>query len=93
MAEQFKEFIIPIPGSLVCELRDQQAHLFLEKRREASTVTALREALRKIDIDNNGTISFIEYCLYHYNLSLIQLFETKESHISSLREELDSAIT
>ena len=43
------------------ELDEFQAHKFLEFLGETLTVVALREKLRKIDLDANGKMALLEY--------------------------------
>jgi hypothetical protein len=50
-----------------CELDEFQAHKFLESLGETLTVVALREKLRKIDLDANGKMALLEYLAYKYS--------------------------
>lgn len=74
------------------ELSEYTMHLFLERRDETTTVTELRDALKKIDLDANGSISFIEYLLYKYNHTLEELFAEKENSSAALLRALEDAI-
>jgi len=93
LAEEFKSYNPDDAADGVCELDEQQAHIFLEKRGEAATVVELRDALREIDIDMNKKVSFIEYCMYKYKKTLAQLFdENKPKALAHLLKALDEAI-
>ncbi|EGD82771.1 hypothetical protein PTSG_03421 [Salpingoeca rosetta] len=90
LAEEFKKYA-PDTG-VVRELEEDKAHLFLERRGETLTVVELREALKKIDLDSNNRVSFIEYCLYKYGKTLEELFEEKDHKIEHLLRKLEEAI-
>jgi len=62
IASQFKKFAKPD----ACDLEEQQAHLFLEKRDETLTVAELRKYLKEIDFDNNRRTAFLEYALWKW---------------------------
>ena len=47
-----------------------QAHKFLESLGETLTVIALRERLRKIDMDLNGKMALLEYMAFKYSKSV-----------------------
>ena len=40
------------------------------QRNETMTIREMRDALREIDVDANGKICFIEYCLFKYKKTL-----------------------
>jgi len=63
IASQFKKFVGK-PDA--CDLEEQQAHLFLEKRDETLTVSELRKYLKEIDFDNNRRTAFLEYALWKW---------------------------
>ena len=52
----------------------------------------LRDALRLVDLDANGKVSFIEYCLFKYKKTLRDLFEAKKGDNAALRKILEAAI-
>eukprot|EP00730_Choanoeca_flexa_P002483 TRINITY_DN11065_c0_g1_i1.p2 TRINITY_DN11065_c0_g1~~TRINITY_DN11065_c0_g1_i1.p2 ORF type:complete len:252 (+),score=112.68 TRINITY_DN11065_c0_g1_i1:1203-1958(+) len=90
LAEEFKQYA-PDTG-VVRELEEDKAHLFLERRGETLTVKELRDALKEIDVDSNGRVSFIEFCLHKYKFTLAQLFEEKDHQIEHLLKALEEAI-
>jgi len=94
LAQDFKKYgpKTAVPGS-VCELEEDAAHLFLEKRNETLTVRELRDALRAIDIDMNKKMSFIEFLLWKFQKSLQDLFEEKPGNIAHLLAQLEEAIS
>ena len=61
-------------GRAVQELDEFQCHQFLEKRGETLTVRDLRDKLREIDIDSNGSVALIEYLLFKYDKTLEDMF-------------------
>lgn len=76
------------------ELEEDRAHLFLESRGETATVVELRNELKKIDIDCNLKISFIEFCFFKFNKSLAEYFDPPEGPPPQhLLDALDEAIT
>ncbi len=52
------------------ELDEFEAHKFLEFLGETLTVVALREKLRKIDVDANGKMALLEYLMFKYEKSI-----------------------
>eukprot|EP00164_Ancoracysta_twista_P000594 GFYU01000786.1.p1 GENE.GFYU01000786.1~~GFYU01000786.1.p1 ORF type:complete len:264 (+),score=127.53 GFYU01000786.1:96-887(+) len=75
LAAEFKKYAPnPEENSLVRELDEHQAHIFLEKRGETATVVELRDALAEIDLDKNRNVAFIEYVLWKFHKNLSQLF-------------------
>jgi len=88
LADEFKKYG-PQTGK-IRELDELQAHIFLERRGETLTVTDLRERLKKIDLDSNNKMAFIEYCLFRYEKTLKDLFEAKPNE--ALLAKLDKAI-
>lgn len=80
-------------GTTIQELDEFQCHQFLEKRGETLTVRDLRDKLRDIDIDSNGSVSLIEYLLFKYDKTLDDMFtETDECVDPELLEILKRAI-
>ena len=61
-------------GKVVQELDEFQCHQFLEKRGETLTVRDMRDKLREIDIDSNGSVALIEYLLFKYDKTLDDMF-------------------
>ena len=56
------------------------------------TIREMRDALREIDMDANGKICFIEYCLFKYKKTLTELFAEKPQNLAALLKALDEAI-
>jgi hypothetical protein len=56
-----------------CELDEFGAHKFLESLGETLTVVALREKLRKIDLDMNGKMGLLEYCCFKYSKTVQEI--------------------
>jgi hypothetical protein len=88
-AQDFKRYG---PKSGVCELEEDAAHLFLEKRSEALTVRELRDALRAIDIDMNKKMSFIEFLLWKYSKTLKDFYAERPGNLAALLAKLEEAI-
>jgi hypothetical protein len=68
------EFLRYAPDNNAKDLDEFQAHRFLEKRSETLTVVELRSFLKDLDLDKNNRLAFIEYLLYKYKKTLVQLF-------------------
>jgi len=51
------------------------AHYFLEKKLETLTVVELRNYIKDIDLDKNHCVSFIEYAVWKYKKTLVDLFK------------------
>jgi len=49
-----------------CDLDEFYSHKFLENYGETLTALELRDAMRKIDINHDNRVSFLEYLLYRY---------------------------
>jgi hypothetical protein len=80
-------------GQAVQELDEFQCHQFLEKRGETLTVRDLRDKLREIDIDSNGSVALIEYLLFKYDKTLEDMFtETADGVDPELLEMLRKAM-
>ena len=56
-----------------CELDEFLAHKFLESFGETLTVIALRERLRKIDLDCNGRMALLEYLASKFDKSVQEI--------------------
>jgi len=61
-----------------CELDEFQAHKFLEFLGETLTVVALREKLRKIDMDANGKMALLEYLAFKYGKTVQQIIDAPQ---------------
>eukprot|EP00035_Acanthoeca_spectabilis_P012155 m.215912 g.215912 ORF g.215912 m.215912 type:complete len:949 (-) comp15544_c0_seq9:2511-5357(-) len=75
-----------------CELELHQAHVFLKQRGHATDTHELQQVFDKIDIERNSKMSFLEYCLFSYGISLAQLFQVRSTHSASYLRALDDAI-
>lgn len=60
------------------ELDEFQAHKFLEAFGETLTVVALREQLRKIDLDVNGKMGLLEYLAFKYDKTVKQILDAPQ---------------
>jgi len=56
-----------------CDLDEFYSHKFLETYGETLTALELRNAMRKIDINHDNRMSFLEYLLYRYSQSVEEL--------------------
>jgi len=70
------------------ELDEFQAHKFLESLGETLTVVALREKLRKIDLDCNGKMALLEYLCFKYQKSVKQIIDAPQG---DNQKEVDEA--
>lgn len=57
------------------ELNGPLAHKFLEDRKQAETYLELQRILKIIDLNNNGRMAFVEYCVFQWNKSIEDLFK------------------
>merc|ERR1719145_463669 len=64
-----------------------EAHRFLEKNGQALTVVAMRQELKKIDIDTDNKMSLLEYCVYHFKTDVKVLM----SRPQGINEEVEKA--
>lgn len=60
------------------ELDEFEAHKFLESLGETLTVVALREKLRKIDLDANGKMALLEYLMFKYNKGIREVIDAPQ---------------
>jgi len=56
-----------------CDLDEFYSHKFLETYGETLTALELRNAMRKIDINHDNRMSFLEYLLFRYTQSVEEL--------------------
>jgi len=56
-----------------CDLDEFYSHKFLETYGETMTALELRNAMRKIDINHDNRMSFLEYLLYRYEQTVEEL--------------------
>jgi len=61
-----------------CELDEHTAHKFLESLGETLTVLALRDKLRKIDLDCNGKMALLEYFCFKYGKTVRQVIDAPQ---------------
>jgi hypothetical protein len=89
LGTQFKKYL-PESGQ---ELEEDMLHRFLEVRGETKTVVEFRDALKKMDIDQNRKTAFIEFCMWKYNKGLGELFAPAGKNVTKeLLEALERAI-
>jgi len=60
------------------ELDEFQAHKFLESLGETLTVMALRDKLRKIDLDANGKMALLEYLCFRFSKAVQQVINAPQ---------------
>jgi len=68
-----------------------ESHRFLEKQGQTLTVVAMRQELKKIDIDTDNKMSLLEYCVYHYKLNIDELMEKPQGTNEAL-EKAEAAL-
>jgi len=89
LGTQFKKYL-PESGQ---ELEEDMLHRFLEVRGETKTVVEFRDALKKMDVDQNRKTAFVEFCMWKYNKSLAELFAPAGKNVTKeLLEALEKAI-
>jgi len=65
-------------------LDEFEAHKFLESLGETLTVIAMREKLRKIDLDSDGKMSLTEYLVFRFNVKVKVLLERPQGQNEQL---------
>jgi len=94
--EQAEEFwnYVQLAASLDQKKGDQgnamdefEAHKFLEKNGQPLTVVAMRQELKKIDIDTDHKMSLLEYCVYHFKTPIATLM----SRPQGINEDIEKA--
>jgi len=88
IASQFRKFAVKD----ACDLEEQQAHLFLEKRDETLTVAELRKYLKEIDFDNNRRTAFLEYALWKWKKTPSEWIKELDSPKKGGTAALEAAI-
>jgi len=73
-----------------CELDEFWSHKFLESLGETLTVVALREKLRKIDLDANGRMALLEYLCFRFSNSVHDAVHNPQGG-SDNQKEVDAA--
>eukprot|EP00483_Globobulimina_turgida_P012297 UN12319 len=68
-------------------MNEFEAHRFLEKFGQTLTVVAMRQELKKIDIDSDNCMSLLEYFIYHYKLDI----DTLMTRPQGVNEEVEKA--
>eukprot|EP00486_Rosalina_sp_Unknown_P003693 CAMPEP_0201575598 /NCGR_PEP_ID=MMETSP0190_2-20130828/20903_1 /ASSEMBLY_ACC=CAM_ASM_000263 /TAXON_ID=37353 /ORGANISM="Rosalina sp." /LENGTH=240 /DNA_ID=CAMNT_0048005437 /DNA_START=90 /DNA_END=812 /DNA_ORIENTATION=+ len=68
-----------------------ESHRFLEKNGQTLTVVAMRQELKKIDIDTDNKMSLLEYCVYHYKLDIDTLM-TRPQGVNEALEKAEAAL-
>lgn len=59
------------------EMGQFEALQFLTKRGEGKTARQLSDALKSMDYDKSGTLAFIEYLLFTFNKTVVDLFSNR----------------
>jgi hypothetical protein len=72
-------------------LDEFQSHRFLEKFGQTLTVVAMRQELKKIDIDTDNKMSMLEYFVYHYGLDVATLM-TRPQGVNEDLEKAEAAL-
>lgn len=90
LAEEFKTFAVKMRGQVIQELDEFECHQFLEKKGLTKTVRDMRDELRAIDIDSNNRVAFIEFLLFTYKKTVVELFAAKPNQ--ALLDKLEEAI-
>ncbi len=70
--------------------RSPSAHAlrFLEKKGLTKTVKDMRDDMKAIDLDSNNRVAFIEFLLFTYKKTTVQMFTAKPSdHLVAMLEE------
>jgi len=78
------------------ELDEFWSHKFLESLGETLTVIQLREKLRKIDLDANGKMSLLEYLMFKYSKTILEVLNAPQGDpkvIQKAQEELQAVQT
>eukprot|EP00039_Didymoeca_costata_P009607 m.127369 g.127369 ORF g.127369 m.127369 type:complete len:437 (+) comp14544_c1_seq1:67-1377(+) len=95
LAEEFKAYLPDEadPEKATC-LEEFPAHVFLERKGQALSVSELREVMRNICADDNDMtkFSFIEYLVWSYQKTLRELFLVKPYDMEPLLKGLYQAI-
>lgn len=68
------------------ELDQIMAARFLEEANAAMTSSARKEAMRKIDQDNNGKMSLLEYCIWKYSKTVEAVENAPQGKAKEIRE-------
>lgn len=73
------------------ELEENQAHKFLQDQGNAISAIQLRNALRRYDVDRNNKVSFVEYCMLHFDKDMAALMTNDIDGDPALLAKLASA--
>jgi len=78
-----------------CELDEFWSHKFLESLGETLTAIALRDKLRKIDLDMNGKMALLEYFAFKYSVTVFDICDAPQGdnskELAIAQEKLTSA--
>jgi len=69
------------------ELDEFWSHKFLESLGDTLTVIALREKLRKIDLDANGRMALLEYLIFKYSKTVQAIIDSPQGDNSEQLKE------
>lgn len=76
----------------LAQLDEDLAHRFLEQQGQTMTVVEMRDMFRSIDLNNDKKMSFLEYLLWKYDKSVVELFADVEQEDLPILAELDTAL-
>ncbi|KAK3258418.1 hypothetical protein CYMTET_32534 [Cymbomonas tetramitiformis] len=79
-------------GSQGNELEKAYLHQYLETHDETLANVELVDALKKIDLNMNNKTSFLEYLLFRYKKTVVDLLAPMEEHDEDLMAALNAAI-
>merc|ERR1712173_387758 len=68
-----------------------ESHRFLEKNGQPLTIVAMRQELKKIDIDTDNKMSLLEYCVYHFKTD-VKLLMSRPQGINEEVEKAEAAL-
>lgn len=95
LAEAFKAYLPDdADPAKATHLDSFPAHVFLERKGQTLSVLELRAVMRNICADNNDVtrFSFIEYLVWSYQKTLVELFMVKPGNLEPLLEGLYKAM-
>lgn len=72
-------------------LDEFMAHKFLESLGETLTVIELRAKLRKIDLDADGKMALLEYCIFRFNTTVSQCVNNPQGGGPEHQKQMDAA--
>jgi hypothetical protein len=73
-------------GDKGSDLDEVQAHVFLEKNSEPMTALELRETLRKIDLNNDHRMSFLEYLMFKFE-GVVKVLMSRQQEFNEMLDD------